>query len=136
MKTPLRGGWGWRPLALDDVPDRNADQLSGGAGPQCAGLEKPVRSLVCSGLDQGPAQPYVSGGLRQEFTTGWNEKSGRASNYITGANGVLLTPPLVGDSVFTQNNAKKLFSPGRGWRGTPSVTRRRRSGPASELIIR
>jgi hypothetical protein len=56
-------------------------------------------------------------GLRQEFTTGWNEKSGRASNYITDANGVLLTAPMVGDSVFTQNNAKKLFSPrvGLAW---------------------
>jgi hypothetical protein len=56
-------------------------------------------------------------GLRQEFTTGWNEKSSRASNYITDANGVLLTAPMVGDSVFTQNNAKKLFSPrvGLAW---------------------
>ena len=56
-------------------------------------------------------------GLRQEFTTGWNEKSGRASNYITDSNGVLLTTPLVGDSVYTQNNAKKLFSPrvGLAW---------------------
>jgi len=56
-------------------------------------------------------------GLRQEFTTGWNEDSGRASNYITGPNGVLLTAPLVGDSVFTANNAKKLFSPrfGLAW---------------------
>jgi hypothetical protein len=53
-------------------------------------------------------------GLRQEFTTGWNERSGRASNYITGANGVLLTAPLVGDSVFTQNNATRLFSPRLG----------------------
>jgi len=56
-------------------------------------------------------------GLRQEFTTGWNEKSGRASNYITDSNGVLLTTPMVGDSVYTQNNAKKLFSPrvGLAW---------------------
>jgi hypothetical protein len=53
-------------------------------------------------------------GLRQEFTTGWNERSGRASNYITGPNGVLLTAPLVGNSVFTQNNATKLFSPRLG----------------------
>ena len=56
-------------------------------------------------------------GLRDEFTTGWNEKSGRASNYITGPNGVLLTAPLVGDSVYTQNNATHLFSPrvGLAW---------------------
>lgn len=56
-------------------------------------------------------------GLRHEFTTGWNERSGRASNYITGSNGVLLTAPLVGDSVYTQNNATRLFSPrvGLAW---------------------
>jgi hypothetical protein len=56
-------------------------------------------------------------GLRQEFTTGWNEVSGRASNYITGPDGVLLTAPLVGSSVYTENNAKRLFSPrfGLAW---------------------
>ncbi len=56
-------------------------------------------------------------GLRQEFTTGWNEDSGRASNYVTGPNGVLLTAPLVGSSVFTKNNATHLFSPrvGLAW---------------------
>ena len=45
-------------------------------------------------------------GLRHEFTTGWNEKFGRAANYITDANGVLLTEPRIGKSVFTENNAK------------------------------
>jgi Carboxypeptidase regulatory-like domain/TonB-dependent Receptor Plug Domain len=50
-------------------------------------------------------------GLRHEFTTGWNEVAGRASNYITDGNGVLLANPRVGDSLFTQNNAKRLFAP-------------------------
>ncbi len=56
-------------------------------------------------------------GLRYEFTTGWNEESGRASNYITGSNGILETNPLVGGSVFTQNNATHLFGPrvGLAW---------------------
>jgi hypothetical protein len=56
-------------------------------------------------------------GLRHEFTTGWNEAGGRASNFLTGANGVLLTAPQVGDSAFTQNNAKRLFGPrvGLAW---------------------
>ncbi len=55
-------------------------------------------------------------GLRHEFTTGWNEESGRAANFIT-SNGVLETAPIVGSSVFTQNNATKLFSPriGLAW---------------------
>ena len=35
-------------------------------------------------------------GLRHEFTTGWNEVAGRAANYITDANGVLLTEPARG----------------------------------------
>jgi len=50
-------------------------------------------------------------GLRDEFTTGWNERSGRASNYITDASGVLLTAPRVGGSAFTQNNATRLLGP-------------------------
>jgi hypothetical protein len=50
-------------------------------------------------------------GLRHEFTNGWNEKFGRAANYVTDANGVLLTDPQVGKSVFTENNAKWLLGP-------------------------
>jgi hypothetical protein len=50
-------------------------------------------------------------GVRHEFTTGWNEKFGRAANYVTDANGVLLTEPRIGKSVFTKNNAKSLFGP-------------------------
>jgi hypothetical protein len=53
----------------------------------------------------------VEAGLRQEFTTGWNEAFGRASNYVESAQGVLLTNPIVGNSVYTQNNAIRLFSP-------------------------
>ncbi len=49
-------------------------------------------------------------GLRHEFTNGWNEESGRAANYITDANGVLETAPRISSSVFTKNNATKLFS--------------------------
>ncbi len=50
-------------------------------------------------------------GLRQEFDTGWNEEAGRAANFVTGANGVLVTAPQIGNSAFTQNNAKWLFGP-------------------------
>ena len=52
-------------------------------------------------------------GLRYEFTTGWNEESGRAANYIT-SNGVLQTNPIVGGSAFTQNNATHLLGPRAG----------------------
>jgi Carboxypeptidase regulatory-like domain/TonB-dependent Receptor Plug Domain len=56
-------------------------------------------------------------GLRDEFTTGWNEVFGRAANYITNGQSVLLTTPRVADSVFTQNNAKYLLGPrvGLAW---------------------
>jgi hypothetical protein len=50
-------------------------------------------------------------GLRHEFDTGWNEEAGRAANFVTDANGVLVTAPRVGDSAFTQNNARWLFGP-------------------------
>jgi len=56
-------------------------------------------------------------GLRHEFSDGWNEASGRAANYVTDANGVLVTNPVVGNSVYTKNNATKLFGPrvGLAW---------------------
>lgn len=50
-------------------------------------------------------------GLRHEFTNGWNEVVGRAANYVTDAGGALLTTPTVGNSLFSKNNAKKLFGP-------------------------
>ena len=53
-------------------------------------------------------------GLRHEFTTGWNELSGRAGNYITDASGVLLTTPRTGSSAFTENHATRLFGPRLG----------------------
>jgi hypothetical protein len=53
-------------------------------------------------------------GLRDEFTNGWNEVKDRAANYITDATGVLQTAPLVGHSVFTQNNATHLWGPRAG----------------------
>jgi hypothetical protein len=52
----------------------------------------------------------IRAGIRQDFTTGWNETFGRAANYIAGSDGVLETAPRVANSVFTQNNATKLFS--------------------------
>jgi hypothetical protein len=52
----------------------------------------------------------VRAGVRQEFTTGWNEAFGRAANYIADANGLLETAPRVGSSAFTENRATRLFS--------------------------
>ncbi len=49
-------------------------------------------------------------GVRDEFTSGWNEAFGRAANYIQDANGVLETAPRVAGSVFTDNRATHLFS--------------------------
>jgi len=59
----------------------------------------------------------LSIGLRDEFTTGWNEVNGRASNYITNSSGVLQTTPVVGNSLFSQNNATHLLAPrvGAAW---------------------
>ena len=50
-------------------------------------------------------------GIRHEFTTGWNEVAGRASNYIADAQSVLLTDPRVGPTTFTKNNGKRLLGP-------------------------
>jgi hypothetical protein len=53
-------------------------------------------------------------GFRSEFTNGWNEATGRASNYVFGSDGVIQTLPRVGRSVFTVNNAKFLPEPRLG----------------------
>jgi len=50
-------------------------------------------------------------GFRGEFTNGWNEAHGRAANYVFGSNGALLTQPAIGNSVFSENNAKFLPAP-------------------------
>lgn len=53
----------------------------------------------------------IQAGVRHELTTGWNEVAGRAANYVSGTNGILLTNTRVGDSAFTENNSKWLFGP-------------------------
>jgi hypothetical protein len=50
-------------------------------------------------------------GFRGEFTNGWNEAHGRASNYAFDSNGVIVTQPVVGNSPFTVNKAKFLPAP-------------------------
>jgi hypothetical protein len=52
----------------------------------------------------------VSLGIRNEFSTGWNEAHGRAANYVF-LDGVISSAPLIGNSLFTQNNAKALPQP-------------------------
>ena len=60
----------------------------------------------------------VSFGFRSEFSTGWNEAHGGASNY-TFTNGVITSQPSVGNSVFTTNNAKFLPQPRVGLAWSP-----------------
>ncbi len=64
----------------------------------------------------------VTLGFRHEFTTGWNEAHGRASNY-TFTNGVISTDPHVGSSFFTVNNAKFLPQPRIGMAWSPFSTK-------------
>ena len=65
----------------------------------------------------------VSLGLRDEFSTGWNEAHGRAANY-TFPNGVISTDPHIGGSFFTENHAKFLPQPriGVAWSPLSSKT--------------
>jgi hypothetical protein len=57
-------------------------------------------------------------GLRDEFSTGWNEAHGRAANY-TFLHGVLSSEPHVGSSLFATNNAKFLPQPRLGLAWSP-----------------
>ena len=60
----------------------------------------------------------LSLGLRDEFSTGWNEAHGRAANY-TFTDGVISTLPRVADSVFTTNHARVLPQPRIGIAWSP-----------------
>jgi len=60
----------------------------------------------------------LSLGLRDEFTTGWNEAHGRAANY-TFSGAVISSQPHIGDSLFTVNNAKFLPQPRIGLAWSP-----------------
>ena len=65
----------------------------------------------------------VSLGLRDEFSTGWNEAHGRAANY-TFSNAVISTDPHIGGAFFTENHAKFLPQPriGAAWSPLSSKT--------------
>jgi hypothetical protein len=66
----------------------------------------------------------LQAGIRHEFTTGWNEAFGRAANYVTDTQGVLVTAPVSGNSVFARNNAKWMLSPRFGLAWDPFGTGR------------
>ena len=63
-------------------------------------------------------------GFRGEFTNGWNEADGRAANFVFGSNGVLQTQPVIGDSVFSANNAKFLPAPRVGLAWSPFASKK------------
>jgi hypothetical protein len=57
-------------------------------------------------------------GFRSEFTNGWNEAYGRASNYLF-TDGVINTNPTVGSSALSVNNARFLPAPRAGIAWSP-----------------
>jgi hypothetical protein len=63
-------------------------------------------------------------GFRAEFTNGWNEANGRASNYTFDHNGVISTLPTVGGSVFTDNHATFLPAPRLGLAWSPFASKK------------
>ena len=63
-------------------------------------------------------------GFRGEFTNGWNEAHGRASNYTFDSAGVILTTPATGDSAFSVNDAKFLPAPRVGTAWSPSASKK------------
>src|SRR5260370_29380711 len=67
----------------------------------------------------------VTLGVRHEFNNGWNSPNRVASNFVFGSNGVLLTQPVVGTSVYSENSARFLFGPrvGIAWAPFGSQTK-------------
>jgi carboxypeptidase family protein len=74
------------------------------------------------------SQLTLSLGFRDEFTTGWNEAHGRASNY-TYPGGVISSQPAIGDSIFTVNRGKFLPQPRAGLAWSPA-------GNSQKTVIR
>jgi Carboxypeptidase regulatory-like domain len=60
----------------------------------------------------------LSLGFRDEYSTGWNEAYGRASNYQF-TNGVINTQPTIGNRIFINNNAWFLPQPRIGLAWSP-----------------
>src|SRR5207302_9476614 len=58
-------------------------------------------------------------GFRGEFTNGWNEANGRASNYAFDCNGVILADGVSGCLVLSVNHARFLPSPRVGLAWSP-----------------
>jgi hypothetical protein len=50
-------------------------------------------------------------GVRHEFSNGYHANNHLAASFTQGPDGVLLTQPRIGDSLFTKNRAKWLFGP-------------------------
>ncbi|HYL37917.1 MAG TPA: carboxypeptidase-like regulatory domain-containing protein [Bryobacteraceae bacterium] len=67
----------------------------------------------------------VTVGVRHEFDNGWNSANRTASNFVFGPGGILQTQPVVGDSVYSENNARFLFGPRVGVAWSPFGTARR-----------
>ena len=63
-------------------------------------------------------------GLRAESTNGWNEAFGRASTFVPGPGGALLTTPHVGSSALTVNRAVLLPEPRAGFAWNPFASGR------------
>lgn len=63
-------------------------------------------------------------GFRDEFTDGWNEGYGRASNYVFATDGVMETQPRIARSTFVANRARLLPEPRLGVAWAPFRQRR------------
>ena len=94
-----------------NVSRRHGEHLHVCAGIHAARLAFAGRRVLRGGYGQveGPAWRCESV-FRGEFTNGWNEANGRASNYVF-QNSVIQTQPAIGASALASNNATFLPAP-------------------------
>jgi hypothetical protein len=129
------GGWLQRVQANDDAADQRSgvvsfadlQHLMQGQATQVLATLNPLeigwRQYAAAWYvqDSMKLRPNltVTAGLRHEFNNGWNSPRGQASNFVFGPNGALLTQPHIGTSVYSENNAIKLFGPRVGIAWSP-----------------
>ena len=119
----------------DHLPARHRDQFQVVPDPNELGWRSLFGAWYFEDAIKLRPNLTLRAGIRHEWSTGWNEVSGRAANYVTDATGVLADRAAGRRFGFHRRTTPSCCSaPGSAWRGTHSETARPPSARDSEPI--